>query len=81
MKTSFSLFPIFKDTEMHLNLCARKTIYLVQPLPQTLHLASKIGSLALGLGASLTFGLELLLHLLDAALQLLQRDFETSWTE
>merc|ERR1719370_976353 len=46
---------------------------LVQPLPETFHLASKIGSLALRLGASLTFGLELLFHLLDAALRLLDR--------
>ena len=78
---SFSLFLILRNTEMHQILCASKISYLVQPLAETLHLPSKVGSLALRLSASLPFGLELLLHLLNAALQLLQRDFETSWTE
>merc|ERR1719412_2169247 len=54
-----------------LNLCTGSTASLVQPLAQVLQLSGQVGPLSLGLGSALSLSLQLLLHLLDPGLDLL----------
>merc|ERR1719192_963583 len=54
-----------------LNLCTGSTASLVQPLPEVLQLPGQVGPLPLGLGSALSLSLQLLLHLLNPGLDLL----------
>merc|ERR1719192_644818 len=54
-----------------LNLCTGSTASLVQPLPEVLQLPGQVGPLSLRLGSALSLSLQLLLHLLDPGLDLL----------
>merc|ERR1719384_552021 len=54
-----------------LNLGTGSTASLVQPLTEVLQLSGQVGPLSLGLGSALSLSLQLLLHLLNPGLHLL----------